>query len=101
MRTYRNAIIAGCMMLLPAWSFADGHPGAGGKIIASTCYGCHGPNGVSKGAIPSLKGLGADHIKTQMMAFRSGSRSGTIMNRIAKGYSDAEIAAVAAYIGMQ
>ncbi len=34
----------------------------------------------------------------RLMAFKSGKREGTVMNRIAKGYSDAEIAAIAKYL---
>jgi sulfide dehydrogenase cytochrome subunit len=36
-----------------------------------------------------------------MRAFRANERPGTIMGRIARGYSDAEIAAIAAYFAQQ
>ena len=36
-----------------------------------------------------------------MKAFRDGSRPSTIMGRIAKGYTDAEITAMANYISSQ
>jgi sulfide dehydrogenase cytochrome subunit len=34
---------------------------------------------------------------TMLKAFRSGERPSTVMGRLAKGYSDAEIDALAAY----
>jgi len=70
---------------------------AGGKgadrseMLAVTCAGCHGTDGKSPGPIPALHGLPADYIADAMKAFRDGKRPATVMNRIAKGYSDAEI----------
>lgn len=94
-KTYMVA--AACGALMAANVAVAG--GASGQATAVTCWGCHGPSGSSNGATPSLKGLPASHIKSQMMAFKSGARPATIMNRIAKGYSDGEIAAMADYIG--
>jgi cytochrome subunit of sulfide dehydrogenase len=53
--------------------------------------------GKSNGAIPSLYGMSAKQLESALLAFKSGKRNGTIMNRIAKGYTDNEIAAVAEY----
>jgi cytochrome subunit of sulfide dehydrogenase len=43
----------------------------------------------------------ADQIGTTMLAFRSGQRSATVMDRIARGFSEQEIAAIAAWLGQQ
>lgn len=69
-----------------------------GRTIGLTCYGCHGADGVSKGAVPSLKGLSESHVVTAMMAFKSGERQGTIMNRISKGYTDDQIKALGKFV---
>lgn len=69
-----------------------------GRTIGLTCYGCHGADGVSKGAVPSLKGLSESHVVTAMMGFKSGERQGTIMNRIAKGYTDEQIKALGKFV---
>ncbi|HEY5760913.1 MAG TPA: hypothetical protein VIU34_34030 [Steroidobacter sp.] len=45
--------------------------------------------------MPSLDSFTAEQIITAMQAFRSGSRPATVMNRIAKGFSDEEIKAIA------
>lgn len=71
---------------------------AGGETTAVTCFGCHGYNGDSKGTAPRLQGLPADYLEQSMTNFKNGSRPGTIMNRIAKGYSDAEIKAMSEYL---
>ena len=73
-----------------------------GRSIAAACYGCHGPGAASGAAIPPiLQGAPKEYIMNILMAFRDGSRSGTIMNRIAKGYTDADIAAVAEHFSRQ
>lgn len=71
--------------------------GAQGDTIAYTCNGCHGTDGVSKGAVPTLKGMPADYHAKTLMDFKADKRPSTIMGRIAKGYSDEEINAVAKY----
>jgi cytochrome c553 len=74
---------------------------ADGPVLAMSCLNCHGPGGKSPGDIPSIAGKSEDFLKNAMVDFRDGKRSGnsaTVMGRLAKGYSDAEIAAVAKYI---
>lgn len=65
--------------------------GATPSMLGNACAGCHGPHGVSGGATPSLQGLPAAYIVSAMNTFKDGSRPSTIMGRIAKGYSDADI----------
>jgi len=66
-------------------------------VLAGSCSTCHGPNGQSPGAMPSLAGLEPKYIMTRLKEFRSGEVPATLMNRIAKGYSDAEIEALGQY----
>ncbi len=69
--------------------------------LAGNCANCHGTTGIAKGAMPSLAGLQKPYIVEQMVAFRDGKRSGTIMNQIAKGYTDQQIEQVADYFSRQ
>lgn len=66
--------------------------------MARNCFGCHGPDGRSPGAIPALNGKSAAFITKSLKDFRSGERPSTVMGRHAKGYSDAEVEALATYI---
>jgi cytochrome c553 len=68
-----------------------------GQLIAAVCANCHGSEGRSAGAIPSLDSLSAEAIGQNLAAFRSGAGEATVMSRIAKGFDDAEIAALVAY----
>lgn len=84
-------------LLLPVSAAAQG-AGPSGQAMAQTCYVCHGPDGRSAGPVASLAGLPREHIVRQMTEFRTGRRPGTVMNRIARSYSDEQIDAIAAFI---
>ena len=70
-----------------------------GQILASTCFACHGTDGKSPGAIPSLHGYPAEVLERQLKGFRDGTRAATVMNRHAKGYTDEEIKLLSEYLG--
>jgi cytochrome c553 len=65
---------------------------------ASSCSGCHDAK-IASPAVPPLKGRPAAEIVTAMEAFRNGGREATVMGRIAKGYTDDETRAIAAWLG--
>ncbi|GAB6053562.1 c-type cytochrome [Magnetospira thiophila] len=68
------------------------------SMLANTCNGCHGPNGSSYGpATPSIASMNDLYLTDTLIAYKNGKRSSTIMGRIAKGYSDAELTAIAKY----
>ena len=68
-----------------------------GRTVGVTCAGCHGTDGVSQGAAPSLKGKPAAATSSMLKLFKAGTLPASIMNRIAKGYTDEQIDAVAKY----
>jgi sulfide dehydrogenase cytochrome subunit len=67
-------------------------------LLAGGCQGCHGVAGAGAYGIPAIH-----HTKSRaeftaaMLAFRANERPGTVMGRIARGYTEAEIAALAAH----
>lgn len=65
------------------------------RFIAANCAYCHGHEGRSTGAIPSLAGMEVKYFVEQMKAFRDGSRPNTVMQKHALGYTDAEFEAMA------
>ncbi|MDU8929203.1 hypothetical protein RXV86_17555 [Alisedimentitalea sp. MJ-SS2] len=61
-------------------------------VLAGPCTACHGVVGNSNGmSMPSLAGMDFYYFFDTMRAYQSGKRSGTIMNRIAKGYSEDQL----------
>jgi sulfide dehydrogenase cytochrome subunit len=70
--------------------------GPSASAMANTCAGCHGTDGKSAGpASPNLAGMSAAYFTESMEGFKDGSRPATIMDRIAKGYSEEQIEAMA------
>ena len=76
---------------------ANAEPVSKGAMLSITCAGCHGTDGRSNGAIPSIAGKSADYISQAMMDFRDDKRPSTVMMRHAKGYNDEEIKLIADY----
>jgi cytochrome c553 len=86
-------LIAAALPMAVACAADDGQV----RTWAAACAACHGPKGKSEGGMPSLAGHDATKLATEMKAFRAGKRSGTVMPRLMKGYSEAEIEAIAAF----
>jgi sulfide dehydrogenase cytochrome subunit len=80
-----------------AAAFAASEPPAG----ASSCSGCHPPNTSVQPPVPPLAGKSAAEIVAQMQAFRKGERPATVMDRIAKGFSEPEVQAIADWYAQQ
>jgi sulfide dehydrogenase cytochrome subunit len=70
-------------------------------VGAASCSGCHPARPGVESAVPRLTGRNPEGIVAQMRGFRSGQRAATVMDRIAKGYSDAEVEAIAAWYAAQ
>ena len=69
-----------------------------GKSKSAVCLGCHGSEGVSNSPMwPNLAGQSRTYIEIQLKKFKSGQRSNSSMNAIAKDLSDADIQNLAAY----
>ena len=68
------------------------------ELLASNCFACHGPRGMSWTDIPKLSGLSKDKIVDSFKKFRADALPATIMNRIARGYTDEQVEAIATYI---
>ena len=74
---------------------------AEGPAGAASCSGCHAANAKVETPVPPLKGRSQADITDAMIEYKSGKRAGTIMDRIAKGFSDEEIRAIAAWYAGQ
>jgi cytochrome subunit of sulfide dehydrogenase len=68
---------------------------------AASCSGCHAAKAGVDTTVPPLAGRSAGELTAQMQAFRSGERPATVMDKIAKGFSDAEVQAIAAWYAAQ
>lgn len=101
---YRVAMIAfpvlAVFLLLSSYVMADGDQQDDirlGRALGMSCTACHGMRGISPGSIPSIYGKSGKFILDELEAFKAGKRESTVMERLAKGYSDEEIRLIAEY----
>ena len=71
------------------------------RSLAATCANCHGTNGAAAPGMVALAGYDRAGLVKAMADFKSGARPATIMHQLAKGYSDAQIEAIAGYFATQ
>ncbi len=69
------------------------------RALAANCAACHGTEGRSTAdaLIPGLAGMPPEYFVLQMKAFQSGARQGTVMPQLARGFSEAQVRALAEY----
>lgn len=97
-------LLAVAVMSLGLVSLAQAAPkgdAAAGEAKAAACAACHGPAGVGGGVNPALAGQGAKYTAKQLHDFKSGRRVNGIMQGMAMGLSDQDIADIAAYYAEQ
>ena len=68
---------------------------------ASSCSGCHAASAKVDTLVPRIFGRQPAEIIAAMQAFRNGERPSTVMGRIAKGFSEDEIRAIAVWLAAQ
>ena len=64
-------------------------------ILALSCSGCHGPDG---GAIAILDGRTSDQIRLSLLRYKNDDNGGSVMHRMMRGYSEADIDAISIYL---
>jgi len=68
-------------------------------LVATTCLQCHGTDGraVPGTAMVSLAGMDRNHLRVSLLAFRDGTRQGTVMNQLMRGFTPEQIDAISTY----
>jgi cytochrome c553 len=98
MNATRIAVAVAVLMapIDPALAVSPGPPPG-----ASSCSGCHAAGSKVNTFVAPLVGRKAADTVAQMQAFKTGQQPSTIMGRIAKGFSDAEVQAIADWYAQQ
>lgn len=72
------------------------------QTIALNCMSCHQLDSTSaEVGIPALTSLSKHQIRQALLDFKYDRKQATLMPRIAKGYSDSELGAVAGFLSRQ
>ncbi len=102
----RNLLLAGSLAFSASalavsssisFGVTSGNHGPGADMLSNACAGCHGTHGSSVGSAPTISGMTEDYFLEAMEEYKNGERPATIMDRIARGYSDDEINAMAGW----
>ena len=106
------AVVAVALLSMAACgeSEAPGNPGDTGEtsaefrapdraeVLASVCSGCHMPGGQ---ALVSLADWSSADIAASLLAYREDASAQSVMHRMSRGYSDADITLIADYLGRE
>jgi cytochrome c553 len=72
------------------------------KLWAASCAACHGFEGRSVSEVPALAGKSKSDLVKALMDFKSGAtKTATVMHQHARGYSDAQLEAMADFFSKQ
>ncbi|MFN4004751.1 MAG: c-type cytochrome [Hylemonella sp.] len=105
MPTLRLHRIAAILLAVPAWVAAQTAAGAAapatavsGETMAHSCAACHGTQGRLRDELfMPLAGMPEAQFIRTMQDFRDGRRPSTLMGHVARGFSDADLQAMARY----
>jgi cytochrome subunit of sulfide dehydrogenase len=94
----KKVILLAVALVSPATQAQD----TAARNLTASCAICHGTDGrpVTKDVVV-LAGRSSADMATQLRAFRDGQRPSTVMHQIAKGYTDQQIDAMAAWFASQ
>lgn len=67
-------------------------------LAAQTCNVCHGSQSYVSPTMPPIRGVDAGTLYTTLTELKADKRPSTIMGRIARGYSDEQLKALAEYL---
>jgi cytochrome c553 len=86
----------------PAFAASNLTP-LGVRALAANCAACHGTNGrpAPGSTLAGLAGKPKEELLTAMNQFKAGKKPATLMHQIAKGYTDAELEALADHFSRQ
>ena len=97
------ATVTTLVLALPANCHAQSAQTLRAHSLAAQCAQCHGTDGraLDGAAVPGLAGMPAPYLVAQMKSFKDGTRAGSVMPQLAKGFSDAQIDTLAAFFAAQ
>jgi cytochrome c553 len=95
-------------LLAGTWTAEAAEPNLA-RNLAATCANCHGTNGRSVSDSGSASGTGIESLAgrdkvralEKLQGYKNGSREGTIMHQITKGYTDEQLELIAGYFAAQ
>ncbi len=96
--TFTVTTLAGIIFTLSHASITQAEGLSKAMMLANSCAACHGTDGRGSKKIPKLRGEEVEDIIEEMNGFKEGGdKKVTVMEHIAKGYTDEEVELMANY----
>lgn len=94
--------VLGLLILMSVGTAARAENMPRAQLLAQNCAACHGVNGREfDESMPPLAGMDTEQFIDAMRAFKKGTRPAIIMDRVARGYRQEEIRAMAQFFARQ
>jgi sulfide dehydrogenase cytochrome subunit len=95
-------LLTGALISSASLSQAQSTEALQARSWAASCAACHGTNGHAQPGMISLAGVPQEVTVQKMLDYKAGRMpAATVMHQLAKGYSDEQIVAIAAYFAAQ
>jgi cytochrome subunit of sulfide dehydrogenase len=69
-------------------------------VWASSCMACHGTDGKAEGVGLTIGGQTAEGLFNTLLEYKTGKRTGTIMQQHAKGYTEDELKRISLFFSL-
>lgn len=89
--------IAAALFCLYSLSYAVDYDPLQGEMLSLSCASCHGTDGKSVAVTPYIAGMGKNTMYSILLEYKNGQRTGTMMQKHVKGFSDAELEQISYY----
>lgn len=85
------------LFCLCSFSYAVEYDALQGEMLSLSCASCHGTDGKSTTITPYIAGMSKTVMFQSLMDYKYGKKEGTMMQKHAKGFTDAELEQISYY----
>jgi sulfide dehydrogenase cytochrome subunit len=96
----KSVLVIICAGLIALISSSPGYAADDSRIWASQCFQCHGTNGNPVGDMDEIGGKDANSLYEKLIEMKYRGKTENIMDLHARGYSDAQLRAIAEYVSV-
>ncbi len=89
--------LAAALICLYSISYAVEYDALQGQMLSLSCASCHGTDGKSVAVTPYIAGMGKAIMYQTLLDYKYGRKTGTMMQKHVKGFSDAELEQISFY----
>ena len=89
--------LIGALVCLSSLTYAAEYNPVQGQMLSLSCASCHGTDGKSVAITPYIAGMGKEVMYQTLLDYKYGRKTGTMMQKHVKGFSDAELEQVSYY----